>query len=609
MYHCTLCVAVVCRRAFEFRRSGACANWLVTSDDTCKLLAKDVNGPLAEALIKEVSHADSTCFDLFRFGALLFGDLPFTGNGVACSLPAPSSLASLQSKASRRNTKLLKRLGNDRFARELLACTEADARLGRMTQPVLLEDFCPGCPLSLRFGVEQGINAIDGSLKIRPVDDFSASGVNECCRPAERLSTEGIDRLILVCRALAESIGSVPLLWKADIDSAYRRIPIACRHRWAARVVFGCDGHVYTSDHIAMPFGATASVHAWDRIGELLLRIGRSLLFLPLLRYVDDYFSADRQSCAKHAMLCFARLVRCLLGSSAVSERKLCCASPLTLLGLDVSLSNVGARFTVHADKRQKWMKRIQSALDSNLMSCGLASKLAGALSWATSNLFHRLGRALLRPLFAQARGRTQNVNSSLRLCLEWWLEVLASDVCELVPWKLSHQKCVHLFCDARSVPPRIAAVLLIDGQQYFTDCEPPVAAMEFFRPRADNQIMGLELLSIALGLSSFGPMLTGRKVLVFSDNVGSEYNAKKGKAKSWDHSCIVHSIWRRAALSKMMLWIERVPTDSNIADLPSREDYGLLGRMGAKRVEPCLDDAFLHPDAWANLTINGGVL
>ena len=146
---------------------------------------------------------------------------------------------------------------------------------------------------------------------------------------------------------------------------------------------------------------------------------------------------------------------------------------------------------------------------------------------------------------------------------------------------------------------PRIAAVLLIDGQQYFTDCEPPVAAMEFFRPRADNQIMGLELLSIALGLSSFGPMLTGRKVLVFSDNVGSEYNAKKGKAKSWDHSCIVHSIWRRAALSKMMLWIERVPTDSNIADLPSREDYGLLGRMGARRVEPCLDDAFLHPDAW----------
>lgn len=198
MYHRTWCVAIVCRRAFEFRRSGACVNWSATSDEACKLMAKDVNGPLAEALIKEVSHADSTCFDLFRFGALLFGDLPLTGNGVACSLPAPSSVASLQSKASRRNTKLFKRLGNDRFARELLACTEADARLGRMTQPVILEDFCPGCPLSLRFGVEQGINAIDGSLKLRPVDDFSASGVNECCRPAERLSTEGIDRLILV---------------------------------------------------------------------------------------------------------------------------------------------------------------------------------------------------------------------------------------------------------------------------------------------------------------------------------------------------------------------------------------------------------------------------
>ena len=46
--------------------------------------------------------------------------------------------------------------------------------------------------------------------------------------------------------------------------------------------------------HIGMPFGAAACGIAWHKIGHLLLMIGRIMLGLPLYRYVDDYFSADR---------------------------------------------------------------------------------------------------------------------------------------------------------------------------------------------------------------------------------------------------------------------------------------------------------------------------
>ena len=45
----------------------------------------------------------------------------------------------------------------------------------------------------------------------------------------------------------------------------------------------------YYSEHIACPFGATASVHAWERIGNALAHLARKLLHLPVLRYVDDY--------------------------------------------------------------------------------------------------------------------------------------------------------------------------------------------------------------------------------------------------------------------------------------------------------------------------------
>jgi hypothetical protein len=42
-------------------------------------------------------------------------------------------------------------------------------------------------------------------------------------------------------------------------------------------------------------------------IGELIKAIARRLLFLPVLRFVDDYFAAEQEASAKHAMQIFAR--------------------------------------------------------------------------------------------------------------------------------------------------------------------------------------------------------------------------------------------------------------------------------------------------------------
>ena len=46
--------------------------------------------------------------------------------------------------------------------------------------------------------------------------------------------------------------------------------------------------------HNGLPFGAAASVVAWHRVGEALARLARRLLLVPVLRYVDDYFGAER---------------------------------------------------------------------------------------------------------------------------------------------------------------------------------------------------------------------------------------------------------------------------------------------------------------------------
>ena len=67
---------------------------------------------------------------------------------------------------------------------------------------------------------------------------------------------------------------------------------------------------------------------------------------------------------------------------------------------------------------------------------------------------------------------------------------------------------------------------------------------LAFFRQRGDNQIMSLELLSIAFGMSCFEELIAGRNVHIHSDNTGAECATRKGGAREFDHTCVVHSIW-----------------------------------------------------------------
>ena len=115
---------------------------------------------------------------------------------------------------------------------------------------------------------------------------------------------------------------------------------------------------------------------------------------------------------------------------------------------------------------------------------------------------------------------------------------------------------------------------------------------------------MGLEILAIALGICTFAHECARRQIHVYSDNTGSEAAADKGKAASWDHSTLVHSIWLKAAQLHSQLWVSRVPTDENIADLPSREKYQLLWAMGAKHRKPHLDRRFWYPEAWESVSL-----
>jgi len=181
-------------------------------------------------------------------------------------------------------------------------------------------------------------------------------------------------------------------LFKADIDSACRRVPVLAEHRKHAAVVFKTAEGTVMSEHYALPFGSVGSVYGWDSIGVslhfdlhfngtciaaclcsgyMLRSLARRLLKIPVLRYVDDFYGADRHECAEGALDALARLVRACLGESAIAKHKLEVGMQLVVLGIQVHLDSSGARFTLDPKKGKAWRGMIERALDSGHLCPG----------------------------------------------------------------------------------------------------------------------------------------------------------------------------------------------------------------------------------------------
>ena len=98
------------------------------------------------------------------------------------------------------------------------------------------------------------------------------------------------------------------------------------------------------------------------------------------------------------------------------------------------------------------------------------------------------------------------------------------------------------------------------------------------------------------------------------------------GATKNFDQNCLIHAIWKKLVQLDTGVWIQRVPTKDNISDLPSRwppfesascgaacvaciahrEEYQLMRRIKAERVDPMLDLAFLEAQTWESLSVMG---
>ena len=446
-------------------------------------------------------------------------------------------------------------------------------------------------PPTKRFGILQSNSS--GKEKIRIIDDFAESMVNDSCQVDGRIRMGRISDLIGAVRTITRRNPNHPLhVLKSDAKSAYKNCPIFGEDLKYARVLLKNihSGEVVESTHYSCPFGAVGSVYAWDRLAEALVHILSYFLGIPISRFVDDLFGAVYAEYSveiRDAMLEICELLGIILDPEKSPEPD----EAQVILGVLVKIKYQTRRdytsctVTTRLDpqKAEFWRGIINDIIDSGIIPTKVAEKLAGRLNFATSATVGGVGGARLRNIYSAVFQCNTRVNDSLLVELKWWAERLRSQTDSLFPCGPRLQKVCVLYTDAEG-SGGIGALFETAGKSALS-----------FRDRLDihrlpflvdrkTQIIPFESLAVLASIKLWRSELAGARLVIFIDNQSSLGALRKGRSRAPDLSRIVEEILDildEISCQIIPLW---VPSCLNIADFPSRGES--LGDLLPNSVE-----------------------
>ena len=98
------------------------------------------------------------------------------------------------------------------------------------------------------------------------------------------------------------------------------------------------------------------------------------------------------------------------------------------------------------------------------------------------------------------------------------------------------------------------------------------------------NLVFEAEVLPYAPALECWGHLMRDKHILIFIDNDGARHSWIKGSADSSCPRMMIHRGALREAELQVIPYFCRVPTHSNLADGPSRDDFEQCLHLGAEQ-------------------------
>ena len=407
---------------------------------------------LLDSLIRASGHEDLNLVEDIKRGFDLTGSLPRSGVFSHKFRPASMTCKDLRKVSDLGREALLgtvQSAGDSEIDRGLFEATVKEVEKGFIEGPVGRESLPAGSTLTKRFPVKQ-------KNKVRPIDDYKASLVNYAVTQTEGVTIHTIDHIAAMTAwwmrsgALTPEDALVAKCW--DLSDAYKQVPLSDE-------AFELDSYLAVFDpgtssakifkQRVLPFGSVASVTAFLRVSLALWKIGSSLLHLMWSVYFDDFLCLARGSESRHVDFCVSTLFS-LLGWK-VSEHKLLDFDTICkVLGvqLDLRQSGSGICFVTNtAERVEELVAEIDEAMKSNLLPRRNGEKLRGRLQFASSQMFGRRFRRLLKVLSNHVTAGRQTLSDRTHECLSEIRGLLLKNA----PRKVEslQAEVVHIYVDA----------------------------------------------------------------------------------------------------------------------------------------------------------------
>ena len=190
--------------------------------------------------------------------------------------------------------------------------------------------------------------------------------------------------------------------------------------------------------------------------------------------------------------------------------------------------------------------------------------------------------------------GRSSDLNEPIEAALKGWLRILRYGQPRPIPKKIGGNADAVIFTDGSTDDdgnhPVIGGVAFMWWKEAPTAFSVPVAEdlIHSWLP-TKNAITLIEIFAAVAAIEHHGPELIGKRVTLLIDSEAALDALIKGYSRFEDVALIVTAFWELVAKYQVNVYLDRVPTDSNISDGMSRARSGEIQQLAWHQVYPDL--------------------
>lgn len=602
--------------------------WLRLLQPRHASLLPPVHLAMSGAMADAIGWPHTTLLQSLVEGFAVVGDIPDTGLFRPVNRPATHPLSTFSPASNLAfNAKLISEIRaaaqrlspDDRRTAEAVAKATAKERCsdlirGPFTSRDLDKVFGRGVWRAMRrFGVEQGHG---DSWKVRPIDNFKSNLGNAVTSSHETIHTVGFDwpaHALSAVAALAREL-NLPIpsagLGLDDQKSAYRFI-LSLHPNFMVFAIFNFEtgkvdlywlpGHIFgalaavlnhnawSAFHVAIArvFLACITEHYFDDFPTITLQFAPSLISIPLNRKAQrgslssflDKANPQQGVAASHK----------LTNTRLASEKHEPAAYSNKFMGVmcDTSSFHTSSTISFHPDpgRVDRLLAFIARCRATDSLSPSAAGTLRGKLGFVLTHAYGRIGRAATQPLVERdnyGSATDHALNASILACFDFFEALLPR-----LPRLTIHafppkRKPLIIYSDAASFDLRPGVVhselafTIIDPESPSTPIYSISIMPQEFYPLLSSftqkYINIAEAVALAAALFTCPDMFRGRSFIHFCDNTYALSLFVHGYAHKHECATIVNQYYLLLASLNAHPYFEWVPSEANLADLPSRE-------------------------------------